>query len=132
MLWSTCTLNATNANPTTGAATSGSVCALNVNNTTAGSVGPDLYSPCSSMATLLVQLTGTWTGAVTIQGSNDGVNWYGLEAFNASTGTGAATIPSATPGLFFATTYGAMKLRVAANATLTGSIVVSAIAKSLS
>jgi hypothetical protein len=78
--------------------------------------------------TLAIQTVGTYTGALTLQGTVDGTNWVsfaGTPILNANTGLWLATITSALQSVFFAKCSGFTKMRISANAAVTGSVVVS-------
>lgn len=78
-----------------------------------------------------VQVTGVYTGALSLQGTVDGVNWttYGGNCFvPVATGTAAATILSAATGLHLipaAFVLGVRRLRITALAAVTGSATVT-------
>lgn len=78
---------------------------------------------------LVIQVTGTWTGALSVQVTNDGVNWITLAGAtainNVATATGAATIPSGTNGVYSASIPGNTKTRVTGLAAMTGTAVVT-------
>ena len=78
--------------------------------------------------TIAIQTVGTYTGALTLQGTVDGINWIsfgGNPLLNANTGLYLATITSALQSVFFAKVSGMKKVRISANAAVTGSVVVS-------
>lgn len=89
---------------------------------------------CVELATvnasaITIQVSGTYTGALSVQVTNDGTNWVTLAAATAITNlapaTAAATIASATPGVYSVNTSGVMKARVTALAAVTGTAVVT-------
>lgn len=95
-----------------GAATAGSAVAI----TPAGRGG------------LIVQVTGTYTGALSLQGTVDGSTWVtvgGLPFKNINTGATSATIVSATQGIFQAEATGFAQARVTGLAAMTGTAVVT-------
>lgn len=52
----------------------------------------DLFSvDCKGVRAIYLQLTGTFAGTVTFQGSNDNTTWSTVQAFNSSTGVTATT-----------------------------------------
>lgn len=78
--------------------------------------------------TIAIQTVGTYTGALTLQGTVDGINWIsfgGNPLLNANTGLYLATITSALQSVFFAKVSGMKKVRISANAAVTGSVTVS-------
>lgn len=105
-----------NLNPNSGVATALSVASLDLSR--------DGADTCS------VQVTGTYTGVLTPQVSNDGVNWVtlgGVPLINVNTGTGSATIPSAAVGMYQVDTAGFAFFRLSAQAAVTGAAVVTLI-----
>jgi len=99
-----------NLNPTTGAATAGSTVALAL----------------SGNGTVTVQVTGTYTGALTAQGTVDGSTWVALSSImNVNTGLNLATITSALQGIFQLEVSGLAQVRITALAAVTGTAVVS-------
>lgn len=78
--------------------------------------------------TAAIQIVGTYTGALTPQVSNDGVNWVtlgGTPLVNQNTGVGSATIPSGTQGMYQVDVAGFRYFRIVALAAVTGSAVVT-------
>jgi hypothetical protein len=95
-----------------GAATAGSAVAI----TPAGRAG------------LTIQVTGTYTGALSLQGTVDGTTWVtigGVALLNMGTGATSATIASAATGIFQAEVSGFAQVRVTALAAVTGTAVLS-------
>lgn len=79
-------------------------------------------------AALNVQVTGTYTGALSLQATINGTNWItvgGSVFWNVATGALAATIATATVGIFQADCAGFTKARITALAAVTGTAVVS-------
>lgn len=79
-------------------------------------------------ATGLIQVTGTYTGALSLQFTVDGTNWItagGTPFLNIATGVLSATIPSASVGIYQVEVAGANNYRVTALAAVTGTAVVS-------
>lgn len=75
-----------------------------------------------------VQTVGTYTGALSLQGTINGTVWVtvgGVVFFNVNTGAASATIASAAQGIFQAECSGYAKIRISALAAVTGSVVVS-------
>lgn len=78
--------------------------------------------------TIAFQTVGTYTGALTLQGTVDGTNWVsfaGTPILNANTGLWLATVTSALQSVFFAKVSGFTKVRISALAAVTGSVVVT-------
>ena len=77
---------------------------------------------------LSVQVTGSYTGALSLQGTIDGTAWItigGTVFFNVNTGVAAATIASATQGIFQGECSGFAKVRLTALAAVTGTAAVT-------
>jgi hypothetical protein len=91
--------------------------------------GSALEINCGEATTLLVQVTGTYTGALSLQGTVDGVTWVTITQassfLNIATAALAATIASAAQGIFAAGCSGFAKVRITALAAVTGTAVVS-------
>ena len=107
------TISTQNLNPNSGVATSNSTVEITLG---------------EGQNTLAIQTVGTYTGALTLQGTIDGTNWVsfaGTPLLNANTGLWLATITSALQSVFFAKCSGFTKMRISANAAVTGSVVVS-------
>jgi hypothetical protein len=108
---------------------SGSITVQNTNATGAGTPGSFVMPQFPTLveaAFITVQVTGTWTGALSIQETLDGTNWYSNGVITPiSSATAAATIPSAAPGIYTASIVGAKQVRVSAQATFTGTAAVS-------
>ena len=69
-----------------------------------------------------IQVTSTYTGALTPQGSVDQVTWVDLAGVtNASTGVSSAAIASGAVGIFRADVSGLAHFRLSANGPVTGS-----------
>lgn len=79
--------------------------------------------------TVAIQVTGTYTGALSLQGTVDGATWVtlgGTQALtNINTGAQSATIASGTTGIFQADVSGFQSVRVTGLAAMTGTAVVS-------
>lgn len=102
-----------NLNPNSGAATA---------NSTVSVTGLD------GVASIGIQITGTYTGALTVQGTVDGTNWVTLPANLLSTPFGlyvSPVIPSATQGYLTGSISGVTAVRVSANAAVTGTATVT-------
>ena len=75
-------------------------------------------------ATIGIQVSGVYTGALSLQATIDGTNWVTLGGAtlltNANAGTAAATIASAATGIFWADVATYSKVRVTGLAAMTG------------
>lgn len=77
---------------------------------------------------IAIQTTGTYTGALSVQVTLDGSRWEtitGAVVMNMLSGVAAATIASATVGVFTAPVHGALRARVTALAAVTGTATVT-------
>jgi hypothetical protein len=73
-----------------------------------------------------IQVTGVYTGALTPQITVDGTNWIALSTIrNVNTNAIAATIASATQGIFQAEISGSTQFRIIANAAVTGTATIT-------
>ena len=76
--------------------------------------------------TVAVQVTGTYTGALSAQATINGTDWVTLSALlNANTGALAATISSAATGLFQVECAGFAQVRITGLAAMTGTAVIA-------
>lgn len=69
-----------------------------------------------------VQVTGTFVGTVTFQGTIDGANWIALEATNANDDSRATTATA--PGIYSIVLHGCVQFRARISAYTSGSITV--------
>jgi hypothetical protein len=109
---STGNITTQNLNPNTGVATTGSVIALT--------------GPLSGVSTVSIQVTGTYTGALTPQCSLDNVNWITMGStalINVTTNAYSGTIPSASQQIYQADIAGFPYFRISANNAMTGTAV---------
>lgn len=74
------------------------------------------YKRCS------IQVAGTFVGTLTVQASNDGVNWVTLGGKAAADGSAASTLTA--PGLLYLDNYAA-NVRVTATAWTSGTAAVT-------
>ena len=73
-----------------------------------------------------IQVTDTYTGALTPQGTVNGSTWVDLAGVtNATTGTSSATIASGSTGIYRADTTGLAGFRLSAHAAVTGTATVT-------
>ncbi len=103
-----------NLNPNSGTATAASTIALS--------------GPVSGLSTASIQVTGTYTGALTPQVSIDGANWITMSAtalVNTNTNVYSATIPSAAKQIYQTDIAGFPYFRISALAAVTGTAVVT-------
>ncbi len=76
----------------------------------------------------MAQVTGTYTGALTAQFTVDGSVWVSMSSIlilNTALGTYSSTISSGTVGIFLIPVAGFTKMRISANAAVTGTAVVT-------
>ena len=79
-------------------------------------------------SSLAVQVTGTYTGALSAQVTVDNATWVtlgGTPFLNANTGVFSATIPSAATGVYQLDAAGFKQIRITGLAAMTGTAVVS-------
>lgn len=76
----------------------------------------DLLSPNS--ATTIIQILGTWSGTLVIEGSNDGSNYVTLQIFNENSRTLATSITA--NGSYISSTNGYQFYRIRASAWTSG------------
>lgn len=96
-----------NLNPTTGSPTASSTVATRAIN----------------LSTMTIQVTGTYTGALSVQVRLDGQNWKtlgGNQIMDVATAVGAATIPSASQSVYQVDISGYDDVRVTALGAVTG------------
>ncbi len=77
---------------------------------------------------LIIQVTGTYTGALSLQGTVNGTTWVtvgGITMLNVNTGALSATIASGTQGIFQTEVSGYNQVRLTALAAVTGTATVS-------
>ena len=75
-----------------------------------------------------IQVSGTWTGSLVPQVSNDSVNWItrsDKSMYDVSTGNLASTIPSGATGIWQLPAYGTQRFRLIAAGPMTGSATVT-------
>lgn len=76
-----------------------------------------------------IQVSGTYTGALSVQAATDSVNYVTLAAgtaiTNVAAGTGAATITTGQVGVFSINPSGALRIRVTGLAAMTGTAIVT-------
>lgn len=107
------TITTQNLNPNSGVPTAGSTVTITLG---------------AGQNTLAIQTVGTYTGALTLQGTVDGTNWVsfaGTPLLNVNTGLWLATITSALQTVLLAKVSGFAQVRISALAAVTGSVVVT-------
>lgn len=84
---------------------------------------------CANKGAVTIQVTGTYTGVLSIQGTVDGSAWVTISIVsrmkNVNADTYVATIASAAVGIFQLNAAGFFKIRVTALAAVTGTAVVT-------
>lgn len=101
-----CAITTQNLNPT-GVATAGSTCELGLN----------------SHSAVTVQVTGTWTGSLQLQGTLDGTTWVaftGGSTFISISGTYSSAIGTGLQSVWQAQVGGYTRVRISASAAITG------------
>lgn len=81
-----------------------------------------------SNSVVSIQTTGTYTGALSVQLTNNGTRWETVtvaQIINAITGVGTASIASAAIGIFNFSTAGFLRMRVTGLAAMTGTATVT-------
>ena len=125
----------------TGAATEATLAAINNDNTATGSITTQNLVPAgvatanSAVEIILqgksglgIQVTGTYTGALSVQATVDGTTWItlgGIPFLNINTGVASATIPSAATGIWTVDVAAFAKARMTGLAAMTGTAVVT-------
>lgn len=87
-----------------------------------------LTGDLNSIGTCMVQVTGTYTGALSLQITIDNTTWVtvgGTPFINMNTGAFSATITSGTEGIFQFDVAGARQARITALAAVTGTVTAS-------
>lgn len=107
----------------------GNITTQNLAPTGSATAGSALLSGAlNGQTTLSVQVTGTYTGALSLQGTVDGTNWItvgGTVFININNGVYSATIASGVVGIFQADCSGFSQVRVTGLAAMTGTAVVT-------
>lgn len=109
----------------------GSITTQNLVPAGTATAGSAVEATITTQGMATVQVTGTYTGALSLQYTVDGTTWVthatGNDAafFNVNAGTYAFTIASGTTGIFRVPTTGAVKIRITALAAVTGTATVT-------
>jgi hypothetical protein len=106
---------------------SGSITTQNLNATSGvATAGSTVAVTLAGQTTLAIQVTGVYTGALTVQGTIDGTNWVAISSvMNNNTGGLLATITSALQSIFQVVVGGYAQVRVTALAAVTGTATVT-------
>lgn len=110
------------------AVASGNITTQNLVPAGAATAGSVVEVTLNGRNTLAAQITGTYTGALSVQGTVDGTTWVtlgGVPIVNVATGATSATIASAAVGIFQIGVTGFAKARVTGLAAVTGTAAVS-------
>lgn len=110
--------------PSTTNIVTGNITTRNLVPTGVSTPGGSVEITLNGAATVGIQVTGTYTGALSLQATIDGTTWVtvGGSPFTTSTGTISATITSGTNGLFLISSAGYLKIRITSiNGASTGS-----------
>ena len=110
-------------------AISGNITTQNLSPTGTGTAGSFIgYTNLNSTGSISFQVTGTYTGALTPQFSNDGTNWITpADALikNIATTVYTPTLTSGTTGLFSISLSGFLFFRIVALAAVTGTAIIT-------
>lgn len=107
---------------------SGNITTQNLVPAGTATLGSAVEITLNANGTLSVQVTGTYTGALSLQATIDGTTWVtmgGIPFLNVNTGAYLATITSALAGIFQTDVSGFAKARITALAAVTGTATVS-------
>ncbi len=115
--------------PVSDVTTSGNITTINgTQNTGAATIANQSVglTALNGECTLSIQVEGTWTGTLVVQGRLDGTNWVTLDVvLIVATNVIGTTIASAATGLFQADIAGYQDVRVSASAAATGTATVT-------
>jgi hypothetical protein len=106
----------------------GTITTENLVPTGAATAGSTVSIDLDSKGTVTIQVTGTYTGALSAQITTDGTNWVtptNAVFKNMVTGANSATIPSASVGIWQIEVIGHAKFRLSALAAVTGTATVA-------
>jgi hypothetical protein len=106
----------------------GTITTQNLVPTGAATAGSTVSIDLDSKGTVTIQVTGTYTGALSAQITTDGTNWVtptNAVFKNMVTGANSATIPSASVGIWQVEVIGHAKFRLSALAAVTGTATVA-------
>lgn len=106
----------------------GAITTQNLVPTGVATVGSAVELTMNGYSNLTIQTTGTYTGALTLQGTVNGTTWVtfgGTPIINTNTNGALATITSALQSTFQAEVGGFVKVRITALAAVTGTATVT-------
>ena len=108
----------------------GSIITQNLTSTGAATPGSAVtISGLSGTGTMSIQISGVYTGVLTLQASDDGVNWVTISAgstvLNSTSGNIQVTFVSGSNGIFITSIAGHANLRVTGLAAMTGAAVIT-------
>ena len=106
----------------------GTITTQNLVPTGAATTGSAVSIDLDSKGTVTIQVTGTYTGALSAQITTDGTNWVtptNTVFKNMVTGANSVTIPSASVGIWQIEVIGHAKFRLSALAAVTGTATIS-------
>ena len=87
--------------------------ALGITTGTVGVADATVSASIDDADTFIIQVSGTWAGTLTFEGSMDGTNWTAWTVVSAaSTSHITAASTTTTHGLFMHETYGLSRIRV--------------------
>lgn len=107
---------------------SGSITTQNLVPAGSATAGSAVAISVAGKGTVTVQVTGTYTGALSPQVTTDGTNWItqtGAVLQNMATNASAATIPSASVGIWQIEVNGHAQFRITALAAVTGTATIT-------
>lgn len=107
---------------------SGNITTQNASPNGVATAGSAVEIVLNGAASVSVQTTGVYTGALSVQVTSDGTRWEtitGAIIVNALSGVGAATIASAAVGIFTVPVHGALRARVTGLSAMTGAAAVT-------
>lgn len=113
---------------TTDTTASGTITTQNLVPAGAATAGSAVSIDLDSKGTVTIQVTGTYTGALSAQITTDGTNWItptNAVFKNMVTGANSVTIPSASVGIWQIEIIGHAKFRLSALATFTGTATIA-------
>jgi len=112
----------------------GSITTQNLDATGIATPGSAVELTCEGLGSAKVQVTGTYTGALSLQYTLDGATWVTPIAnntfVNVGTNGASSTIASASTGVFLFQAAAYLKIRITALAAVTGTAVVTIIGAS--
>lgn len=107
---------------------SGNISTQNIGspNGNAVTAGSTVTAKSSQYAIASIQVSGTYTGQLTVQGTVDGINWVNISTINdIYTGLPVSAISSGSTGIWKVNIAGLASIRVTALAPITGNAVIN-------